>query len=80
MTTKGFNINSPIFDELFDRYEYVPITINKKLHVIEKKTNKINFNVNDPRDYSDQMYIDIKFKKCEKDCNQCNLFKICILE
>ena len=42
MTTKEFNINSPIFDELFDRYEYVRIcTINNKTRVIEKKTNKI---------------------------------------
>ena len=75
---KGFNINSPIFDEIFDRVRYTEIRVDNKKYAIEINKKKVNFDITDPRDWSDQMYIDVKFNQCDDDCSDCNLHRILI--
>ena len=71
--SKLLNINSPIFDEVYNRNEYTDILVDFKKFSIENEKGKFN---ND-YDYSDTMYLDYKMKKCdEKTCCMCNLYKL----
>ena len=70
--SKMLNLNSPIFDDLYNRNEYTDIVVNMKNCSFENE--KKVFKKDD--DYQDQLYIDYKMKACDKDCSMCNLYKI----
>ena len=72
-TTKFLNLNSPIFDEVYNRNEYTDILVNLKKFSIENEKREF---VKD-YDYSDTMYLDYKMKSCdETTCPMCNLYKL----
>ena len=66
------NINSPIFDDLFDRRDYTGIIVDNKFYSIENEKKKFHDNF----DFDDTLYLDYTMNKCNNDCQMCNLHKL----